>query len=118
VHHEARKPPELEPRPPEGPVGPYGSVSLSPERPEVLVMTGEVDVAVSDDALAELPGWTGVRVVDLSAVTFLDSSGMRLVAQVARLVRPHRLQVVGARKQPLTALRLFGADRITDLVED
>ena len=118
MHHEPRKPPTLEPRPPEGPVGPYGSVSLSPERPEVLVMTGEVDVAVSDDALAELPGWTGVRVVDLSAVTFLDSSGMRLVAQVARLVRPHRLQVVGARKQPLTALKLFGADRITDLVED
>ena len=114
MHHEPRKPPTLEPRPPEGPVGPYGSVSLSPERPEVLVMT----VAVSDDALAELPGWTGVRVVDLSAVTFLDSSGMRLVAQVARLVRPHRLQVVGARKQPLTALKLFGADRITDLVED
>lgn len=99
-------------------MGPYGSVALSAERPEVLVMTGEVDVAVSDDALAELPGWTGVRVVDLSAVTFLDSSGMRLVAQVARLVRPHRLRVVGARKQPLTALKLFGADRITDLVED
>ena len=86
-------------------MGPYGSVSMSPERPEVLVMTGEVDVAVSDEALAELSTWTGVRVVDLSAVTFLDSSGMRLVAQV------------GASKQPLTALKLFGADRITDLVE-
>jgi len=107
----------LEPRPPEGPMEPYGSVTLSPEQPEVLVMTGEVDVAVSDGALAELPGWGGVRVVDMSAVTFIDSSGMRLVAQVARLVRPHRLQVVGARKQPLTALRIFGADRITDLVE-
>ena len=98
-------------------MGPYGSVALSAERPVVLVMTGEVDVAVSDDALAQLPTWTGVRVVDLSAVTFLDSSGMRLVAQVARLVRPHRLRVVGASKQPLTALKLFGADRITDLVE-
>ncbi len=68
-------------------MGPYGSVVLSSERPEVLVMTGEVDVAVTDDALAELPRWGGVRVVDMSAVTFIDSSGMRLVAQVARLVR-------------------------------
>lgn len=105
-------------RPPEPPLGPYGSVAVSPERPEVLVLTGEVDVSVSEGAVAQVPAWTGVRVIDLTAVTFLDSSGMRLVAQVARLVRPHRLQVVGARKQPLNALRLFGADKITDVVTD
>lgn len=104
-------------RPPEPPLGPYGSVAVSSDHPEVLVLTGEVDVAVSAAAVAQVPAWTDVRVVDLTGVTFLDSSGMRLVAQVARLVRPHRLQVVGARKQPLTALKLFGADQITDLVE-
>lgn len=95
---------------------PLGSVGLAPGDPTRLVVTGEVDIAVTQDVLHELPRWTDVEQVDLADATFLDSSGMRLLVQVARLVAPRRVQVVGASGQPLHALEVFGAGHVVDLV--
>jgi ABC-type transporter Mla MlaB component len=96
--------------------GPFGTVGLADADPTTLVVTGEVDISVTQDVLTELPRWVGVEEVDLAGATFLDSSGMRLLVQVARLVAPRRVRVVGASGQPLHALEVFGAGHVVDLV--
>ena len=93
------------------------SVHVLPDRTggiRVLVGTGELDVAVLPPILPSVPslvaGAAGV-VLDLTAVTFFDSSGVRLVDALARacgeagarfrVVAPHRvlarrvLEIVG-----------------------
>lgn len=95
---------------------PFGAVALADADPTTLVVTGEVDISVTQDVLTELPRWADVEQVDLSGTTFLDSSGMRLLVQVARLVSPRRVRVVGASGQPLHALEVFGAGHVVDLV--
>lgn len=96
--------------------GPYGTIDLASADPTTLVVSGEVDIAVTQDVLQELPAWSDVEQIDLTQTTFLDSSGMRLLVQVARLVAPRRVQVVGASGQPLQALEIFGAGHVVDLV--
>jgi anti-sigma B factor antagonist len=55
--------------------------------PRVLRMRGELDIAVAPGLLPRVPdlvaGAPGV-VLDLTAVTFLDSAGVRLVDRLAR----------------------------------
>ena len=93
------------------------SVHAQPDRAggiRVLVGTGELDVAALPPVLPTVPdlvaGAAGV-VLDLTAVTFFDSSGVRLVDALARacagtgaqfrVVAPHRvlarrvLEIVG-----------------------
>ena len=93
------------------------SVHAQPDRAggvRVLVGTGELDVAALPPVLPTVPGLVagaaGV-VLDLTAVTFFDSSGVRLVDALARacgesgapfrVVAPHRvlarrvLEIVG-----------------------
>ena len=65
----------------------------------VLALSGEVDVLSAPALAAELPALldgTGAVVLDLSDVTFFDSSGVRLVDQVARAcaARPLRWRIV------------------------
>lgn len=96
--------------------GPCGSIDLADADPTRLVVSGELDISVTQDVLHELPLWADVESVDLTGTTFLDSSGMRLLVQVARMVAPRRVQVVGASGQPLHALEIFGADHVVDVV--
>lgn len=91
----------------------FGSVALSDAT--TLVVSGEVDISVTQLVQDEVERWGGVERVDLSGATFLDSSGMRLLVQVARRVAPRRVRVVGASGQPLAALEMFGADQLVDL---
>jgi anti-anti-sigma factor len=93
------------------------TVHARPDREDgvrVLVGTGELDVAALPPVLPAVPalvaGASGV-VLDLTAVTFFDSSGVRLVDALARacagtgapfrVVAPHRvlarrvLEIVG-----------------------
>ena len=60
----------------------------------VLALSGDVDVSVAPNVVAQLPqlldGAPAV-VLDLTAVTFFDSSGVRLVDRVARTCRQHGL---------------------------
>lgn len=100
----------------DGVEGPFGTIDLDATDPTTLLVSGEVDLSVTQDVLQELPRWAQVEQVDLRGTTFLDSSGMRLLVQVARLVAPRRLQVLGASGQPLAALELFGAGHVVDLV--
>lgn len=56
----------------------------------VLALSGDVDVNVAPEVAASLPQLlAGARavVLDLSAVTFFDSSGVRLVDRVVRTCR-------------------------------
>jgi anti-anti-sigma factor len=93
------------------------TVQARPDREDgvrVLVGTGELDVAALPPVLPTVPalvaGATGV-VLDLTSVTFFDSSGVRLVDELSRacaatgapfrVVAPHRvlarrvLEIVG-----------------------
>lgn len=67
------------------------SVTVSEDDPTVVVAEGQIDSHTStalDDALSTMsPG--GTISVDLSAVTFVDSSGLRV------LVRAHKRQLGG-----------------------
>lgn len=63
-----------------------------PDGVRVLCAHGEVDVVTARDAMVDLP--TLVRpglpmVVDLSQVTFFDSSGVRLLDALARQCAAH-----------------------------
>ena len=53
----------------------------------VLRASGELDAVVAPPLLEQVSGWVhgaGAVVVDLTGVTFFDSSGVRLVDRVAR----------------------------------
>lgn len=73
------------------------SLEAGPERHGVRVVraTGEVDV-VSASALEEQLPAEGALVLDLSATTFFDSAGVRLVHRLARAHadRGHGFRVV------------------------
>ena len=58
-----------------------------PDGVRVLAASGEMDVTVAPAILPEVPALvSGARavVLDLSALTFFDSAGVRLVDQLAR----------------------------------
>jgi len=58
----------------------------------VLVLSGDVDVGVAPGVLTQLPqllAGAPAVVLDLSGVTFFDSSGVRLVDRVARTCEQH-----------------------------
>jgi anti-sigma B factor antagonist len=73
--------------------GPSGTGELTidvrraPDETRVLRMTGELDIAAAPEVLPRVPelvsGVPGV-VLDLTAVTFFDSAGVRLVDRFAR----------------------------------
>jgi anti-anti-sigma factor len=71
--------------------GPGGQLTIDvhpgPAEARVLRMRGELDVAVAPDLMPRVPelvsGVPGV-VLDLTAVTFFDSAGVRLVDRFAR----------------------------------
>lgn len=93
-------------------------VSVSTERDGAiltLAVSGEVDLATSplvDDAIAEAVATSGVKVVevDLSAVEFLDSSGVALLLKGRRRADEQGVgyRVVGANGTPLQVLRIAG----------
>ncbi len=62
-------------------------VRRGPDETRVLRMTGELDIAVAPELMPRVPemvsGVPGL-VLDLSAVTFFDSAGVRLVDRFAR----------------------------------
>ena len=58
-----------------------------PSEPHVLTITGELDVATVPDVLGRVPELVpgaSALVVDLSEVSFLDSSGVRFLHRLAR----------------------------------
>jgi anti-sigma B factor antagonist len=87
-------------------------------------LDGEIDLdavprlrAQIDEALASET--TGTVVFDLSACTFLDSSGLQALVSAVRAVeaRQRPARVVGARGVVLRVLQLTGADSVLPLAE-
>ncbi|WP_431836518.1 STAS domain-containing protein [Cellulomonas sp. Y8] len=100
---------------------PGGRIWTDPTAPAVLRVAGEADVAMID-RFREVVGVesmdlgrtlvaAGVREVDLSGATFIDSSVVGMVPAL----RPERLRVRGASGSPLTVLTLTGMDSVLHL---
>ncbi len=63
------------------------TVDVGPGRVRVLRLTGELDVAVAPELIPRVPEFVEAAagvVLDLTAVTFFDSAGVRLVDRLAR----------------------------------
>jgi anti-sigma B factor antagonist len=113
-------------------IRPAGSVpdfSLSLERPangtRVLVLAGELDLYRApeiEEAIAEAVGGEGGDrdgercrlVVDLRAVTFVDSTmlGLLLAASRRERARGEELRILVGPKTPMTAFVVTGVDRL------
>ena len=78
-----------------------------------FVVRGEIDAAVGDD-LVEAVGTSGEGplLLDLSDVTFLDSSGIHALLRIAAGIGPDRCVVIHGERPPVKrVLDLVGIDR-------
>lgn len=104
---------------------PRGRAWIDPAQPDVLRLAGDADVVtvaelagrlgVAEESLGGALATAGVREVDMSEATFMDSSVLALVVALAPRLRPDRLRVRGAHGSPLSVLRLTGVDSVLDL---
>jgi anti-sigma B factor antagonist len=101
-----------------------GEASPTRLRPQaVLALEGELDVANAADAQKRMlkldvrPG--GQLVLDLSGLTFMDSTGVRLILQASQhaLMQGAELVVVRPPDRVMRVLELVGLDEQLDLVE-
>ena len=93
------------------------------ERPQaVLRLAGELDVASTDAAhkrLLSLPLQRGAQlVIDLRDVTFLDSTGIRLILRAREYARRHGAGLVLVRgpEVVMRVLAVIGLDEQLDIV--
>ena len=101
-----------------------GQGSLNGHRPRVLLtLAGELDVAGAYEAHKRMlalelrPG--ALLVLDLRALTFMDSTGIRLIFQASDYARMHGAGFVVVRPPAavMRVLELVGLDEQLDLVE-
>jgi anti-anti-sigma factor len=86
----------------------------------VVTVTGEIDVDTTDvlaDALARAADVAAVVVADLTAVTFMDSTGLNTLLGAHRdlAARGGRLALVGAQPAVRRVLELTGVDTVIPL---
>jgi anti-anti-sigma factor len=86
----------------------------------IVTVTGEIDLDTTDilaDALARAADTAPVVVADLTAVTFLDSTGIStlLRAHHALTARGGRLALAGAHHTAFRVLDLTGVDTVIPL---
>ena len=89
------------------------SVSSAGNGARLIVLSGEIDLAVVDE-LRLLLAADGNVVVDLSAVTFIDSSGIAalLAAHRRQQTSGHSLWVQGAHGPVSRVLEITGTDTV------
>src|SRR5262249_29988734 len=82
-----------------------------------VTLSGEIDVAVVDELCPLLVAWEDV-VVDLSHVSFIDSSGIAALLRAHRSQKAtgHRLLVKGARGPVSRVFEITGADSVLSMV--
>jgi anti-sigma B factor antagonist len=82
----------------------------------VVVVTGEVDMASAPQLRNSLAAVTGVVVIDLAGVTYLDSSGISVLVHVRNRVRTHGgdLKIRDPHDNVRAVLRVVG---LTDWIE-
>jgi len=90
----------------------------------VAALSGEVDLAaaeaVEERIRTTLSGEPDVLVLDLRAVEFLDSSGLRVVLSLDKAQRDRgaRMVVVRGGRRVARVMELTGADRQLEMVDD
>jgi anti-anti-sigma factor len=99
------------------PRGAAFSVEVTEGRPDVVALAGELDLAtvpILADCLAEL---SGDVVLDCTALDFIDSSGLSVIADAhRRRVRSgHRLTIRGLPPAALQTFELTGLHRELDI---
>jgi len=81
----------------------------------VLAVSGEIDLATAPDLQQALAAASGAEhvVADLSAVTFMDSTGLRVLisAHEAASTAGHKLSLVAPEGMVTKVLRITGVDR-------
>jgi len=110
------------PRPTHG----AGELGVSFARPDarhaVLVIEGEIDTLTAgalERALTELLAEpSDVLVVDLSAVTFLASSGLAVLIRAAHEAGERRLRLVSSARAVRRPMEITGSDQLFDLYPD
>jgi anti-sigma B factor antagonist len=110
------------PRPSPGP----GELGVTFEqldaRHALLVVEGEIDTLTAgslERALTELLDDTSeVLVIDLSAVTFLASSGLAVLIRAAHQAGERRLRLVSTARAVLRPMEITGSDQLFDLYPD
>jgi anti-anti-sigma factor len=88
----------------------------------VIHPVGDLDVAVADEFRATIleamdPDGTDHLAIDFSEVTFLDSSGIGVIATILKLTRVQggRLVLVGLSEQARRALEITGIAKLLDI---
>jgi anti-sigma B factor antagonist len=101
-----------------------GEASPTRQRSQVvLALEGELDVASAADAqkrMLQLELRRGAQLVlDLSELTFMDSTGIRVILQAEQYASLHGAELVVVRPPEgvLRVLELVGLDEQLDLVE-
>ena len=101
-----------------------GEGSLTRSRPQaVLALAGEFDAASASDAQKRMFGLDlrpgGRLVLDLSGLTFMDSTGIRMILRADEYARGHgaRLVVVRPPGNVMRVLELVGLDEQLELVD-
>ena len=90
----------------------------------VAVLSGEVDLSTVADVErrldAALPGDAPLMVLDLRAVTFLDSSGLRLVLRTDKRQRSggNRLVIVQGPRRVARLFEITGIGAEVEIVDD
>jgi anti-anti-sigma factor len=100
-----------------------GEASLARPPQAVLALAGELDVANATDAqkrMLQLDVRRGGRLVlDLSELTFMDSTGIRVILRAEQYARMHGAELVVVRPPDavMRVLELVGLDDQLELVE-
>lgn len=85
----------------------------------VVALEGEIDMSVRAEVTAALRAaaleGSGPVVVDLSAVTFMDSSGLSAIADLVGAVDGRAVHLRGPRPPVLRVLELCGLDQVTTI---
>jgi anti-sigma B factor antagonist len=88
--------------------------------PRSLKLVGELDLATVEDAADALSGDVvedGDLTLDLSELTFVDSSGVHLLVQVARTLSGRGRLILAFPRDPVDRiLDLNGVDKLAELV--
>jgi anti-sigma B factor antagonist len=110
------------PRPSPGP----GELGVTFEQPDgrhaLLVVEGEIDTMTADAlerALTTLLAESSeALVVDLTAVTFLASSGLAVLIRAAHQAGERRLRLVSTARAVRRPIEITGSDQLFDLYPD
>lgn len=89
------------------------------EGQDVLVVTGDVDLATAHELVAAAEAWTSSDVpgpvrLDLTGVTFLDSTGISALLEIRRVVAAAGTDVVVVGRSAIVD-RVFSLAGIADL---